>query len=57
MNSLKEELVKAMNDSQLSLECVYYVLKDLYRDMEKGYLTLLQQQKEEVNNKTEEEEK
>lgn len=55
MNSLKEELVKAINDSQLSLECVYYVLKDLYRDIEKGYLTLLQQQKEEVNNKAEEE--
>lgn len=52
MEELKKELLKICNSSELPLEAIYYVVKDLYRDVDDVYrktmekLSISQEQEE-----------
>lgn len=57
MEQLKMQIIKLINESQLTPEMIYYVTKDVYRDVVEFYQNyLIQQQKqnETTNNKEEE---
>lgn len=55
MEELRKNIAKNINESNLSLECVYYILKDIFRDVEGEYIKFIQQQeamkKQEKENK------
>lgn len=44
MEQLKQQLLYLVNNSQLPLEAIYYVVKDFYRDVDDAYQQALQQQ-------------
>lgn len=44
MEELKKQLLKDCNDSGLPLEAVYYLVKDLFRDVSDTYEEYLKQQ-------------
>ncbi len=44
MEELRKKLVKDLNESNLPLDCVYYLIKDLFRDIEGQYANSIQQQ-------------
>lgn len=57
MEQLKMQIIKLINESQLTHEMIYYVTKDVYRDVVEFYQNyLIQQQKqnETIENKEEE---
>lgn len=37
MEQLKQKLLQTVNSSNLSLEAIYYVVKDFYRDVDDAY--------------------
>lgn len=45
MEELKNKLLQAVNEAQLPLEAVYYVVKDLYRDVNDTYTRYLDSKK------------
>lgn len=45
MEELREQLSYLINNSQLPAECVYYVFKDVYRDLNDQYKLMLEQKK------------
>lgn len=49
MERLRRQLVKAFNESELPLEAKYYVIKDIYRDVEAAYHTKLLEMEENNN--------
>ena len=50
MDKLKKQLLQLVNNSELPLEAVYYVIKDLYRDVVEVYDKMLQEQEENLKN-------
>ena len=44
MEQLKQQLLQLVNQSNLPLEAIYYVVKDFYRDVDDAYKQALQQQ-------------
>lgn len=46
MNTLKQNIVNVINESQLNVEEVYYVMKDLMEEIINGYNQQLRQEKE-----------
>ena len=44
MEQLKQQLLQLVNNSQLPLEAIYYIVKDFYRDVDDAYRQALQQQ-------------
>lgn len=44
MEQLKQQLLQLVNQSNLPLEAIYYVVKDFYRDVDDAYRQALQQQ-------------
>lgn len=44
MEQLKQQLLQLVNNSQLPMEAIYYVVKDFYRDVDDAYKQALQQQ-------------
>ena len=48
MEELKTKLILDINDSKLHIEGVYYIVKDLYRDVEVAYNNYLKQKAEET---------
>lgn len=51
LHKLKEKLVKEINDSELEIDCIYYVLKSLLSDVADLYNKKLETEKEEQNGK------
>lgn len=47
MNELKQQLLNICNESKLPLEAIYFIVKDLYRDVEDTFNNALLQQKKE----------
>ena len=47
MEELKNKIVDLCNDSGLSLEAMYYVVKDVWRDIEATIRSYQEQQKKE----------
>lgn len=45
MEELREKIVKDVNESNLPLDCVYYLFKDLFKDLEMEYSNYIQQMK------------
>ena len=43
MEELREKIAKDVNESNLPLDCVYYLFKDLFRDLESQYSMYIQQ--------------
>lgn len=43
MEELREKIVKDINEANLPLDCVYYLFKDLFRDLESQYSMYIQQ--------------
>ncbi len=44
MEQLKQQLLQVVNQSNLPLEAIYYIVKDFYRDVDDAYRQALQQQ-------------
>ena len=57
MEKLKQKLIQAVNESGLSLEAIYYVSKDFFRDVDDTYKDFLSKMREESLNNTIEKEK
>lgn len=57
MEELKKKIVQDMNESKLPLDCIYYLLKDLFRDLEAQYYMTMQQQQNSQNGGNDEEQK
>ncbi len=55
MEELRIKLAEVLNDSNLPFECKFYILKDLFNEVNLMYRDLLDQYKKEEN-KTQEEE-
>lgn len=58
LNNLKQQIVDLINNSKLSIDAVYFVLRDIYIEIEKLYQQEVykeQQQKLEEKNKEEKE--
>jgi len=53
MEELREKIAKDVNESNLPLDCVYYLFKDLFKDLEMQYGTYIQQMKEQKQHKEE----
>lgn len=43
MEELRNELLEVINHSQLPAECIYYIFKDIFRDIQEQYTAMLQQ--------------
>lgn len=50
MEELKQNLIKIINESRLSAEAVYYIVKDVYRDVEDCYFNYLKEKEQQKNN-------
>jgi len=51
LENLKRKISEDINTSQLRIDCIYYVLKDIYRDVEDIYNQwLIQQQNKPFDN-------
>lgn len=48
MNIFKENLVNLIGNSQLPIGVIYYMLKDIFVDIEKLYNETLEKEKEEI---------
>ena len=46
MEDLRDAILKVLNDSQLPLDAKYYVLKDVFRDVDKIYYDKLREVRE-----------
>lgn len=55
MEELRRKIFDIINGSNLPAECVYYIIKDIYRDIENTYFQYLDsiKIKEEKDNKVE----
>lgn len=53
MEELKEKIVNDINEAKLPIDCVYYLVKDLFRDLEISYQQYLMKQKSENSEKIE----
>lgn len=53
MEELKQQLIKDINEasSRLSAEAIYYIVKDLFRDIEDSYVDYLKRKDEQKNQK------
>lgn len=51
LHKLKEKLVKEINESNLEIDCIYYVLKSLLSEVADLYNKQLEIEKEEENGK------
>ena len=49
MEELKNTLVKALNENQLPLDCKYYIVKDIFREIHELYYTELRRKESEAN--------
>lgn len=45
MEQLREQLTNLINNSQLPAECVFYIFKDVFRDLQEQYAEILRQQR------------
>lgn len=45
MEELKQNIMNDITNSKLPAECVYYLLKDVFREYENAYMNYLVQQK------------
>lgn len=43
MEELKKQIIAAINNSKLPAEGVYYIVKDVYRDVEDSYYNYLKE--------------
>lgn len=43
MEELRKKIAQDVNESKLPLDCIYYLLKDLFRDIEMQYSSYIQQ--------------
>lgn len=48
MEELKQQLAQIINDCGLPAECIYYIVKDIYRDIDMEYQRLLKAKREEA---------
>lgn len=48
MEELKQQLIQVINSCGLPAECVYYIVKDTYRDIDIEYQRLLKAKREEA---------
>lgn len=46
MEELKQKLLQVVNTSNLPLEAIYYIVKDLFRDVDDTYQRALRQEKQ-----------
>lgn len=46
MEELKQKLLQVVNTSNLPLEAIYYIVKDLFRDVDDAYQRALRQEKQ-----------
>ena len=49
LEDLKEQIIKTVNESRLSIDSVYYVMKDVMMEVSSLYERALRQEKEKAN--------
>ncbi len=49
MEELRKKIAELINNSELPFECKYYVLKDVFNEVNNLYRELLKQQQEQQN--------
>ena len=57
MEELRRQIIDLCNKSELPLEAIYFVVKDVWRDIESTLLTFKQQQAQAAQETSTEEEK
>lgn len=55
LNDFKQQISSIINNSGLSIEAIYYVLKDIFIEIEKLYFLELQKEQKEANKEKEDE--
>ena len=55
MEELKRKLLQVVNESNLPLEAIYYLVKDLYRDVDDTYQHYLREAQKQQEEQKEEE--
>lgn len=43
MEELRVQLTEIINNSELPAECIFYVFKDVFRDLQEQYISILNQ--------------
>lgn len=51
LNDLKEEISKALINSQLPIDAIYFVIKDIFKEVEQLYYLELQKETEKAQQK------
>lgn len=44
MEEFRNQLIQVINKCGLSFDCIYYIIKDVYREISDGYLAMLRDQ-------------
>lgn len=44
MEQFRQQLFYLINNTNLSIDAIYYIFKDVYRDLESAYATFINQQ-------------
>ena len=55
LNSLKEKISKIIIDSHLSIDAIYFVVKDIFKEVEQLYYLELQKENEKTQKENEKE--
>ena len=53
MEKLRNELIKLINESKMGIDCIYYVYKDVFRDLTNEYEKALQKAAQNANTEAE----
>ena len=48
MEELRNRLIELINNCGLSIDCIYYIVKDVYRELSDEYRLVLQKQQEQA---------
>lgn len=48
MEELRNKIINAINESKLPVDCIYYLIKDVYREVADLYQLSMQKQEKEV---------
>ena len=53
MEELRDKLINTINECNLPIEGIYYIFKDVFRELSDQYSIVLQKQKQEKNSQEE----
>lgn len=54
LNDLKQKIVKTLNESQISIDAIYYVMREVMQEVDIAYQRALQEEEQSKQNTIEE---